>query len=295
MKQVAVWGMGRLYQSIKPVLDKETNKGSINVAMLLDKKERGGDESELLRHKIDYIIVASEEYFEEIHDRLIAVGFDENDIIQGRLFQKEDFDFQQYESDGSLWERINSGTLQDLECTSYSRIRNGSNITLHIGRGSYIGQAKIEKSFRKTRAVIKIGNYSAISADNHWQIALNGDHDYRRVSILSRYRPTDTGTIEIGCDVWIGRSVCLKTKGDNTLHIGNGAVIAANSVVVNDVPPFAIVGGNPARIIKYRFSEDIITKLEYIRWWEWSASLYQKRIADFDDPRSFVEKYYQKS
>ena len=53
------------------------------------------------------------------------------------------------------------------------------------------------------------------------------------------------------------------------VKIGHGAVIAANSHIVKDVPPYAIVGGNPGKVIKYRFSEGQIEKLLNIKWWEW--------------------------
>ncbi|MBL4898719.1 MAG: CatB-related O-acetyltransferase [Colwellia sp.] len=74
-----------------------------------------------------------------------------------------------------------------------------------------------------------------------------------------------SGGIAIGNDVWIGtHSVIL-----SGVKIGNGAVVAANSVVSKDVPPYAIVGGSPAKVIKYRFSEEIIKHLEEIKWWDW--------------------------
>lgn len=72
--------------------------------------------------------------------------------------------------------------------------------------------------------------------------------------------------INIGNDVWIGLNAYIK----NGITIGNGAVIGANAVVTKDVPPYAIVVGNPARIVRYRFSDEIIEKLEKIKWWEYS-------------------------
>lgn len=73
------------------------------------------------------------------------------------------------------------------------------------------------------------------------------------------------GDIAIGNDVWIGaHSVILSGA-----HISDGVVVAANSVVSGYIPPFAIVGGSPAKVIKYRFSEDIIKQLLEIKWWNW--------------------------
>ena len=69
---------------------------------------------------------------------------------------------------------------------------------------------------------------------------------------------------KIGNDVWIGAKVNILSG----INIENGAVIAAGSVVTKDVPPYAIVGGMPAKVIKMRFSEEIIEKLEKIRWWD---------------------------
>ena len=80
------------------------------------------------------------------------------------------------------------------------------------------------------------------------------------------------GDIIIKNDVWIGANVTVL----DGITIGNGAVIAAGSVVVKDVPPYAIVGGNPAKLIKYRFSEDIINELEVLKFWEFPIEEIQK-------------------
>lgn len=70
--------------------------------------------------------------------------------------------------------------------------------------------------------------------------------------------------VEIGSDVWIGYGV----KVVNNIKIGNGSVIAAGAVVVRDVPDYAIVGGVPAKLIRYRFSDEDIKKLSDFKWWE---------------------------
>lgn len=71
--------------------------------------------------------------------------------------------------------------------------------------------------------------------------------------------------IEVGNDVWIGTRAMIM----DGVKIGHGAIVAANAVVTKDVPPYAIVGGVPARIIKYRFGEDRIKELMDSEWWDW--------------------------
>lgn len=66
-------------------------------------------------------------------------------------------------------------------------------------------------------------------------------------------------------DVWIGQNAAIMPG----VHIGSGAIIAAASVVTRNVPPFAVVGGNPAAIIRMRYSDEIISKLLRLAWWDW--------------------------
>lgn len=80
------------------------------------------------------------------------------------------------------------------------------------------------------------------------------------------------GSIEIGNDVWIGTGVQIMSG----ITIGDGAVIAANSTVTHNVPPYAIVAGVPAKTIKFRFSQEIIEKLLQIKWWNWTTEKIKK-------------------
>lgn len=76
--------------------------------------------------------------------------------------------------------------------------------------------------------------------------------------------PRSKGDIVVGNDVWIGRSCSLMSG----VQIGDGACIAANSVVTKSVPPYAIVGGNPARVLRVRFDPLIVQSLLELRWWD---------------------------
>lgn len=90
-------------------------------------------------------------------------------------------------------------------------------------------------------------------------------------------KPLLENTVLIGNDVWIGSHVLI----NGGIRIGDGAVIGAGAVVVKDVPPYAIVGGVPAKIIKYRFSEDIISKLKEVQWWNMPEAILKSRIKIF--------------
>lgn len=90
--------------------------------------------------------------------------------------------------------------------------------------------------------------------------------------------------IKIGHDVWIGSSAII-TRG---VHIGNGAIIAAGAVVTKDVPPYAIVGGIPAKIIKFRFPDEIIERFRTLKWWQYD--LPKVTGLDFSDVKSCLDK-----
>jgi len=82
------------------------------------------------------------------------------------------------------------------------------------------------------------------------------------------------GDIVIGNDVWIGYDSIIMSG----VKIGDGAIIAARALVTNNVLPYTIVGGVPAKVIKKRFTDDVISKLIKIKWWDWSHEMIQKNI-----------------
>jgi acetyltransferase-like isoleucine patch superfamily enzyme len=156
--------------------------------------------------------------------------------------------------------------------------KNPAYAKYEIGDWTY-GSPKVISYDSETR--LKIGKFCSIADDV--KILLGGEH---RTDWLTTYpfsalfheasiypgHPASKGDIVIGNDVWLGYG-CMILSGVN---IGNGAVIAAGSVITKDVPAYTIVGGNPAKPIRRRFSEEIIKILEDIAWWEWEIEKIKK-------------------
>lgn len=120
-----------------------------------------------------------------------------------------------------------------------------------------------------------IGKYCSIALEV--KFFLGGNHRMDRVSTWIHPSVEDdnlrsSGNITIGNDVWIGYNATIMSG----VTIGDGAVIAANSTVVKDVPPYSITGGNPAKHIKHRFSKEDIDFLLKEKWWNWSPEKIQK-------------------
>lgn len=97
----------------------------------------------------------------------------------------------------------------------------------------------------------------------------------------------DNRPVEIGNDVWIGANVIILPG----VKIGNGAIIAAGAVVSKDVPAYSIVGGVPAKIIKYRFEKNEIESLERICWWDWPIKKIRDNLELFINIEEFISKF----
>ncbi len=99
----------------------------------------------------------------------------------------------------------------------------------------------------------------------------------------------DRGDVNIGNDVWVGYRATIL----GSVNIGDGAIVAAGAMVVNDVPPYSIVGGIPAKIIKYRFEAEIIERLLLLKWWNWDKEkiLGAENYLYSKDIESFLKKY----
>jgi len=149
------------------------------------------------------------------------------------------------------------------------------NSKISIGRYTY-GDENLSIKQWKEGASLTIGAFCSLATNI--TVFLGGNH---RVEWISTYpfghiyqnelggsgiigHPSTKGDVIIGNDVWIGAGVTIMSG----VRIGDGAVLAANACVVKNVAPYQIVGGNPARLIRQRFSDDIIMYLLKLKWWE---------------------------
>ena len=144
---------------------------------------------------------------------------------------------------------------------------------MEVGRYTY-GKPKIV--WNDCGYKCRIGSFCSIA--KNLEIYLGGNHRTDRVTTYpfghihrtvfpfqNPGHPASRGDVVIGNDVWIGDNVTIMSG----VTIGDGAVIAANAHVVKDVPPYCIAGGNPARVLKKRFTDEQIQQLLAIAWWNW--------------------------
>jgi virginiamycin A acetyltransferase len=97
------------------------------------------------------------------------------------------------------------------------------------------------------------------------------------IGVQEKYQAKGLG-VYIGHACWIADNVIILPG----VNVGNGAVIGAGSIVTKDVPAFSVVAGNPAKVLKYRFSDEIIQQLQTLQWWNWDHSKMKRNIHFFN-------------
>jgi acetyltransferase-like isoleucine patch superfamily enzyme len=185
---------------------------------------------------------------------------------------------------------------------------------VHIGKYSYgISDANVVwdteawgYNNEKKQPRLIVGSYCSIGSNSKFY--LGGNHRYDWVTtypfqVKSSHNnvfdsleneidgyPLSNGDIIIGNDVWFGENVTVMSG----VKIGDGAVVGTNSTIVKDVKPYSIVGGHPAKHIKYRFSNEIVEKLSNIKWWDIEDSKLNLLLPYMcnNEINLFFEKYY---
>ena len=251
--------------------------------------------------KFELAIISSNNDFYNRMKFLEAHGVPRKAIIDGRVFQVPNLDFQRLIKENVAYYFLNAGMYTNVSDPSYSiyqKIFSNGNVTMKLGTKSYVANAKIGRI-----GTISVGNFCALAGKLVFEMGFNWDHNHKNISQYGlthfdwkypkEFYPIEGNQeIRIGSDVWIGQGSILKSSNPNKpLVIGDGAVIASDSVVVKNVPPYAIVGGNPAKIIKFRFSEDVIESLLRIKWWDWSLDKIHDNFKYFNDIEKFISMH----
>lgn len=159
-----------------------------------------------------------------------------------------------------------------------------------LGRFSYVGK-------RTSLIYTEVGAFCSIATDACIGM---GEHSISKLSSSPLFSEKVNGTgatwtdkvvfpyskVSVGNDVWIGERAMVM----GGVIIGNGAVVAAGAVVTKDVPPYAVVGGVPAKVIKYRFSPEVIEALEKLQWWSLPESVLRENIDVFQIDDISIDK-----
>lgn len=172
--------------------------------------------------------------------------------------------------------------------------RNSRLIETSIGDYSYTDR-DADMIYTQVGKFCSIASYVRINPGNHPMQRVTQHHMTYRRRQFGFSETEDDAFFEwrraqrcvIGNDVWIGHGVTIMPG----ISIGTGAVIGSGAVVTKDVEPYQIVVGVPAHPIRKRFSEEVITQLLDIAWWDWDRATLEARFEDFYDMDTFIAKY----
>ena len=171
-------------------------------------------------------------------------------------------------------------TIRDSQVGTFCQIQRHCDL-LRVSIGDY---TIIEKN--AVLHDVTIGSFCEVSwhcsmgGDNHnyllpsihhfyWQPFFGFEDSQDTVGKRNFFSKLQSEDCKLGNDVWVGSGVTVNRK----VHVGNGAILASGCVVTRDVPDYAIVGGVPAKVIKFRFDENTIQRLLNIAWWDWPKDL----------------------
>lgn len=284
-KNIWIYGAGKGGEIVREVFAKK----NINICGFFDKN------SDVLQEKFglpvkaietadiehDFVIVSLRGYETEIVECLKEKGFQLKDIyyiVAGEL-NKEDI--------------IYRGCKVGRYTYGYEELLEAYPIAESIGRFCSInGTARIWNNhpigYITTHPILDNPlAYAWEEADTRKELCIRygshkGNHPYEESELRNN------SPIVIGNDVWIGANVCILPG----VKIGDGAILAAGAVITKDIPDYAVAGGVPAKVIKYRFSRDEIKVLKKVQWWNWSIEKIEEHIEEFYQPEVFIDNNY---
>ncbi len=284
-REIVVWGIAKGGAVVKKVLEKYgrcpsffVDKSAETVRERYDCEVKFPEECNPKKH---YVIVATLNVYEEIENFLEKKGFTDNDYVylcDGEMSFREDI--------------IYKGCEVGRYTYGYEALLSEYPIANKIGRYCSInGTARIW--FNHSLDVVSTHPFL------DYRMFYSKDQKASRKELLEKYgkhnnnadylniKIRDNRPVEIGNDVWIGANVCIMPG----VKIGDGAVLAAGAIVTKDVEPYAIVGGVPAKLIRYRFDKEIVEAFLRIKWWDWPIEKIEENIELFYQPELFCKVF----
>lgn len=192
----------------------------------------------------------------------------------------------------SMRKELEKNKFADCDCFDWrtEADRDIDWLNVKIGRRSAITRLAVPLSGRN--CLKSVGRFCSINAN----VVVGYDHSLSNLTTCSRMNDIlpcsseqSNHLISIGHDVWIGANVFINASKVNS--IGNGAIIGTGAVVLEDVPPYAVVAGVPAKIKKYRFSPEKIAILEHVQWWNWNNEFMRANAECFSDYSLFFQRF----
>lgn len=219
-------------------------------------------------------IVVSDVLLNRLNEHRVYFSTLGGDKVQGRFRAGEALHYLDDVSIEPYSCYINGSFLFSIGAFSFSRSPLPLNTT--VGRYCSIGArvSVMGPDHPKSRFTS-----ASVTYDNHFKMCTQyfADKAEHSISQSPNREPKNGLGVTIGHDVWIGEDVTL-ARG---VTIGHGAILAAKATVTKDVPPYAIVGGTPAKVIKYRFAPDIVEQLLALQWWNYElANLVENQNMD---------------
>lgn len=275
-RSVAIWGVGKTSSRLAGDIF-----GICPVAVFIDSEAQCGDTflgrpviSSNNIHKEDYfVIVLAGTHFVDIRTALTSNGFVEFD-------DWFDYCYENYALNMPYdWEC--NGVLIGAHSTFGILNRNNFNtpgLVKSIGRYTHIN----EWAYIETNHQVSISS-SPVAYGMRIEEAIEKGHYCIPDSRNTGHRVT------IGNDVWIGAYAFINAS--SVAEIGDGAIIGAGAIVTHDVPPYAIVYGNPAQIQRYRFTPEQIEVLLRVQWWAWDRQQLRENAELLAHPEKFFKKY----
>jgi len=217
-----------------------------------------------------YLKYFSPEYLYASYQRLLYIGKNrKKKLTIGRFSKLTNVEIGNYVFIGE------STSLKNTSIGNHSYVSSNSRV-INADIGKFCSIASFVTIGLGKHPTNYISTHPALYSNNKGFLTFSKDEIYKE------YEP-----IKIENDVWIG-SNCLIMDG---VKIHNGAIVASGAVVTKDVLPYEIVGGVPAKHIRYRFDENIVNKLQEFRWWDKEIEWFEQNYRFFINPPQFIEKF----